>query len=309
MVGGLYRQVTDAVLAQIAHTNGGDWICPWHGSKGGLPINGTTGHRYRGINILNLWCAAATLGFADHRWATYRQWQAQGAQVRKGEKGSLVLFYKEIEPAGVVSVDQDRAAERRYVLRSSVVFNSDQVDGVKHEAEPTLASRWITEDFDEFVGKTRAAIRFGGTQAFYSPSSDEICLPEKSRFKDPEGYMATLGHELVHWTGAKTRLSRDLSSRFGKRSYAAEELIAELGSAFLLAGLGQAIVPHQNHASYIASWLPLLREDPRAIFVAAAQASRAVDWLFEITSASTGDDEDASVLDNRVGNALFEPAV
>ena len=97
MVGGLYRQVTDAVLAQLENTRAGDWICPWHRSGGGLPTNGTTGHRYRGINILNLWCAAANFGFVDNRWATYRQWQAQGAQVRKGEKGSLVLFYKEID--------------------------------------------------------------------------------------------------------------------------------------------------------------------------------------------------------------------
>ncbi|AZO16041.1 DUF1738 domain-containing protein [Mesorhizobium sp. M2A.F.Ca.ET.037.01.1.1] len=290
MVSGIYRQVTDALIEQLQQTHSGAWVCPWHRTGGGLPVNGKTGQRYRGINILNLWCAAERSGFADNRWASYRQWQSKGAQVRRGEKGTLVVFYKEIDKQqnGAEGADEGESSERRYVLRTSVLFNRDQVDGLPPDGEPQLESDWTADKFDRFLDKTGAVVRFGGTQAFYSLQTDHIQLPMREHFKSPEGYAATAAHELVHWTGARARLSRDLSARFGKRAYAAEELVAELGSAFLLAGLGLASVPHENHAAYLAGWLPLLRDDPRAIFVAAAQASRAAEWLFE----STGQAED-----------------
>lgn len=285
MVSGIYRQVTDALIAQLQQTHSDAWVCPWHRAGGGLPMNIKTGQRYRGINILNLWCAAERAGFADNRWASYRQWQAKGAQVRRGEKGTLVIFYKEIDKhqSGAEGVDESGSPDRRYVLRSSVVFNRDQVDGLPQESEPQIEHHWDADQFDRFINRTGAVVRFGGTQAFYCMQTDHIQLPMREHFKCAEGYAATAAHELVHWTGAKARLSRDLSARFGKRAYAAEELVAELGSAFLLAGLGLASVPHQNHAAYVAGWLPLLRDDPRAIFIAAAQASRAVEWLFEST--------------------------
>ncbi|RWD98347.1 zincin-like metallopeptidase domain-containing protein [Mesorhizobium sp.] len=301
MVSGIYRQVTDALIAQLKQTHSGAWVCPWHRTRGGLPTNSKTGQRYRGINILNLWCAAERAGYADDRWASYRQWRAKGAQVRRGEKGTLVVFYKEIDKhqSGTDGVDESGSPDRRYVLRSSVVFNRDQVDGLPQESEPQIEKQGTADQFDRFIDKTGAVVRFGGTQAFYNLQTDHIQLPIREHFKSADGYAATAAHELVHWTGAKARLSRDLSARFGKRAYAAEELVAELGSAFLLAGLGLATVPHENHAAYVAGWLPVLRDDPRAIFVAAAQASLAVEWLFESAGRKTdgprpGDDEHCS---------------
>ncbi|TGQ43683.1 MULTISPECIES: zincin-like metallopeptidase domain-containing protein [unclassified Mesorhizobium] len=285
---GFYRQITDAVLAQLNQTSTGTWICPWHRPTGGLPINGITGQRYRGANVLSLWCSSDRAGYADSRWATYRQWHNQGAQVRRGEKGTVVVFYK---PMGSPDGDgvANASSDRRYVLRMSVAFNAEQCDGVIPRREQANAQGWTTSNFDEFVEKTGATIRFDGTKAYYSPVSDEIRLPARDCFSNAQGYAATLAHELIHWSGAKPRLARDLSGRFGDRAYAAEELIAELGAAFVLAGLGLASTPHQNHSEYIKDWLPLLREDPGAIFSAAAQASRAADWLFEITAQNAGE--------------------
>lgn len=312
-----YKHVTDELLAQLDQTNPDTWVCPWHQAGAGLPTNGKTTQRYRGINILSLWAAARRQAFHDNRWASYRQWQSLGAQVRRGEKGSLVFFYKETtNPADRLGESEDSATQRRYVMRTSVVFNADQVDGISKNHERTAEENWTTDDFDDFVTKTGAVVRFGGDQALYSPIYDEIHLPQRDHFKTSDGFIATLGHELVHWTGAKSRLSRDLSGRFGKQAYAAEELVAEIGAAFLLARHGLASTPHPNHAAYVASWLPLLREDPRAIFVAAAQASRAVEWLFEITSqssvgeppAQSNEGVDAGAASMGVGGTLPEHA-
>ncbi|MDG4889698.1 zincin-like metallopeptidase domain-containing protein [Mesorhizobium sp. WSM4887] len=288
MTKSIYQRVTETLLAQIDGANPREWACPWH-RTGGLPKNGKTGANYRGINILGLWCAAQRLGFGDTRWATYRQWQGLGAQVRRGEKGSFVHFYRDMGSSDESVEGHDRSAQghRRYVMRTSVVFNADQVDGVFNEPAAIPARTSSTDTFDEFMTATGAAVRFGGNEAFYCPVRDEIHVPPLNYFNTPEGYTATLGHELLHWTGAKSRLSRNLSGRYGELAYAAEELVAEIGSAFLLAGLGLANTPHPNHARYLASWLPLLRKDPRAIFTAAAQASRAVDWLGDITSQAT----------------------
>ncbi|AZO33551.1 MAG: DUF1738 domain-containing protein [Mesorhizobium sp.] len=289
MARSIYQRVTETLLAQIDGANPEEWTCPWH-RTGGLPKNGKTGFKYRGINILGLWCAARRFGFADARWATYRQWQALGAQVRRGEKGSFVHFFRDADNSKDRAESRDQSAQthRRYIMRTSVVFNADQVDGLTREPSPNPPVTLSTDTFDEFMAATGAALRFGGNEAFYCPVRDEIHLPPLNCFKTPEGYTATVGHELLHWTGAKSRLSRDLSARYGELGYAAEELVAEIGSAFLLAGLGLANTPHPNHARYVASWLPLLQKDPRAIFTAATQASRATDWLFDITSQRTG---------------------
>jgi antirestriction protein ArdC len=280
----IYQRVTNTVLEQLKTADGRSWVCPWHRGSGGLPTNAQTGRRYRGVNVLSLWCAARGAGFSDDRWATYRQWKAVGGQVRRGEKGALVIFYQGADVpgdrgAGDGKEGASELADRRFVLRSSVVFNASQVEGapVVPQTEPGFAEP--TPGFDDFAMTTGATIRSGGARACYDPALDAIEMPAREAFKSSEGYTATLAHELVHWTGAAHRLARDLSGRFGKRAYAAEELVAELGSAFVLASLGLAAAPHPNHAAYIASWLPLVQDDPRAIFVAASQASQAADWL------------------------------
>ncbi|MBK3404251.1 DUF1738 domain-containing protein [Methylorubrum rhodesianum] len=245
--------------------------CPWHRS-GGLPRNALTGKTYRGINTVSLWVGAKAAGYADDRWATYKQWAELGAQVRKGERSTLVVFFKELGDE-----DDER---RRFVARASYAFNAAQVDGAPIlDAEAASTEMMIPGSFDRFVAATGARITHGGGAAFYQPSQDRIVMPNQAAFRTTHGYASTLAHELTHWSGHANRLNRDLSGRFRSQAYAAEELVAELGSAFLMAELGLASEPHPTHASYIASWIQLLRDDSRAIFTAASAASRAAHYL------------------------------
>ncbi|MGU3667239.1 ArdC family protein [Methylobacterium sp. A49B] len=272
----LHARLAATILAQLETADPASWSPPWHGADP-MPRNAPTGRRYRGINVLALWCAAQANGYADARWATYRQWAALGAQVRKAEHGTLVLFYKEL-PRGT---DADPTDGAPFIARAAHVFNAAQVDA---PAPPTdELAPGITSDplpaFEAFVTPTGATIRHGGNRACYVPATDTIHLPPRTAFRTPIGYAGTTAHELVHWTGAPHRLDRDLTGRFGARAYAAEELVAELGAAFVLADLGIARTPHPNHAAYCASWAPLLRADPRALSATASQASRAADHL------------------------------
>ncbi|KOX60081.1 ardC antirestriction protein [Streptomyces purpurogeneiscleroticus] len=271
----LHSRVAATILAQLDTADPALWTPPWQGADP-MPRNAHTGRRYRGINVLTLWCAAQGNGYADSRWATYRQWAALGAQVRRAERATLVLFYKEL-PRGAEADPSDSAP---FVARAAHVFNAAQVDAAPPPTDALTPG--ATPDpmptFDAFVTATGAAIRHGGACACYVPATDTIHLPPQAAFI-PTGYAGTLAHELVHWTGAPHRLARDLTGRFGARTYAAEELVAELGAAFVLADLDIARTPHPNHAAYCASWAPLLRADPRALGHAAAQGSRAADYL------------------------------
>lgn len=272
----LHARLAATILAQLETADPASWSPPWHGAAP-MPRNALTRRRYRGINVLALWCASQANSYTNARWATYRQWTALGAQVRKAERGTLVLFYKE-RPRGT---DADPLDGAPFVARAAYVFNAAQVDTAPPPADAPGAS--VTPDplpaFDVFAASTGAAIQHGGNRACYIPTTDTIHLPPRTAFRTPTGYAGTLAHELVHWTGAPHRLDRDLTGRFGARAYAAEELVAELGSTFVLADLGIARTPHPNHAAYCASWAPLLRADPRALSTAATQASRAADHL------------------------------
>lgn len=298
----LHARITDTILRQI-EAEPGTWSCPWHRVEGGLPRNALTGRAYRGINILSLWSGALSAGFVDPRWATYRQWAELRAQVRRGEQGTPVVFYKDLPPGA----QNEDGSDRRFVTRVSVVFNAAQVIGAPDLPEAGPQALSDTAAFDRFVGATGAIVR-EGDMACYIPSLDEIRIPARNAFRSGQGYCATLAHELVHWTSAKPRLDRNLSTRFGSGSYAAEELIAELGAAFVLAGLGVAPTPHPNHASYIANWLPLLRSDPRAIFTAAAHASRAADYLAASqTGSRVGEPKHDSGQGSDPGTATLHP--
>ena len=277
----LHRSITDRIVAAL-DAGPAAWCCPWHRDDGGLPRNALTRQAYRGINILSLWSTEKAEMFTSGRWASYRQWQALGAQVRKGAKGTPILFYRDLPR----SEEADPAAPR-FVARASSVFNIAQVDGAPEEAPgPLIQGAGPTPDLDGFVAHTGAVIR-DGDSACYVPGLDEIHMPARQHFTSSEGYAATLSHELVHWTGHGSRLDRQLTTRFSSRAYAAEELVAELGAAFLLAYLGLASAPHPNHAAYIAHWLPLLRSDPRALVTAAALASRAADHLAALQPGAT----------------------
>jgi len=184
------------------------------------------------------------------------------------------VFYKDLGVCENAPDEADKVDRPRLVVRTSVVFNAAQVEGAAEPA-PLLDTNPSLPEFERFVAATGAAIRFGENRAAYSPSTDTIGMPPRNHFRSLPGYAATLAHELIHWTGAKHRLDRDLTARFGSRRYAGEELVAELGAAFVLAELELAREPHPQHAAYMASWLPLLKADPRAIFTAAAHATRA----------------------------------
>lgn len=293
-MGDLYGRITDTIIRQIESADQGTWVCPWHRGQGGLPRNALTGQVYRGINTLSLWCGGQTAGYADDRWATYRQWSELGAQVRKGEQGTPVLFFKTL-PAS----PSEEGPYHRFVARASSVFNAEQVLA----APPVRVAQHTPIDpepiFDRFVESTGATIREGET-ACYIPAIDEIRMPARDRFKSAEGFSSTLAHELVHWTGAKARLDRDLSTRFGSRAYAAEELVAELGAAFVVAQLGLAPEPHPQHAAYMAGWLPLLRSDARALFTAASLASRAAQYLEAATLSSVAEPPPLNPIRSRI---------
>lgn len=257
---------------------------PWNpklctGGSAHLPHNPVGNYAYHGINILSLWGSQEQNGYARPEWATFRQWQAVGAQVRKGEKGSLTVFFKAAN-ASESAADADEAPHRRrFITKAAYVFNVDQVDGYVPPPRPTLTPIERNTRADELIASSGAAIQHGSQQACYIPSRDEIHLPPDGAFFDSAGYYAVAFHELVHWTGHADRCNRDLRGRFGTEAYAAEELIAELGAAFLCAEIGLSPEPRTDHARYIESWLKLLKNDKRAIFTAASRASQAAAYL------------------------------
>jgi len=283
----VHQHVTDQIIAAI-EKGAGSWEMPWHrpGTALQLPVNVESEKHYNGINILNLWIAAETRGYASHLWGTYRQWEQRGGQVRRGEKASLVVLYKDLD----VEIDNAETGttevEKRMFARASWAFNIAQVDGI--EPEPVPSQPDLTEvlsHVDRYIAHTGARIEHGGTMACYRPSTDIIQMPDRTCFigtatsTPTEAYYHTTCHELVHWTGAQHRLDRDFGKRFERDARAVEELVAELGSAFLAADLGINAAPRQDHAQYIAHWLAVLKSDKRAIFTAAAAASKAVAFL------------------------------
>ncbi|WP_208951058.1 ArdC family protein [Rahnella sp. ChDrAdgB13] len=274
----LYQTVTDSIIEAL-EAGVKPWTCPWERVAGmsGLPANYATGTAYSGMNIMLLWCSAAKQGFSDPRWLTYKQAQAAGAQVRKGERGTVAIFYTTLEK-------ENEAGEIDFIpmLKTFTVFNVDQIDGLPLAAECTTPT--VTFDplpqVESLIQRTGAKITERGQAAFYTPTTDEIFLPERGRFADAANFYATGLHELVHWCGAKSRLNREMKGGFGSEGYAFEELIAELGAAFLMADLG--VSGEVQHESYIASWLKSLKNDKRFIFKAASAASKAHRYLMEI---------------------------
>ncbi len=288
----LYQNVTDKIIAAL-EAGTPPWIRPWRvDADTGLPVNGGTQRPYQGINIVLLTMEAMVQGYARNRWLTYRQAAALGGQVRAGSTGATVVFYKLSE----FPDKDDTAAPKRVVpiLRSFTVFNLDQIDGLPaHLSQPVRPPVWDAQDTAEkLLAASGADIRYrAGARAYYHPPLDYIVLPPRGSFSNATGYYATALHELSHWSGAASRLNRDLRGRFGDSAYAAEELIAEMSSAFLCAHLG--IASRLQHAAYISSWLRLLRSDKRAVFTAAAKAQQAADFVLKATGFMPSPTEEA----------------
>ena len=289
----VYTQVTNTIIAAI-EAGAGNWQMPWHRAGEGLnrPVNIDTSNAYRGINVVSLWASAQARGFTTGTWGTYKQWQNNGCQVRKGEKSSIVVFYKELDIETENAETGETEQGTRLMARASWVFNADQVDGYEAPALPEPKDPvQVIDGAERFIDATGATVRHGGVRAFYRPSDDIVQMPERERFlgtgtsSATESYYATLLHELTHWTGASKRCDRQFGKRFGDDAYAVEELVAELGAAFLCADLGVTLTPRPDHAAYIHNWLKVLKADKKAIFTAASQAAKATDFLAGLQSA------------------------
>ena len=278
----LYARITSQIVAQL-EAGVRPWTQPWAASESVSRPLRHDGTPYQGINVVLLWGEAATRGFQSATWMTFRQALTLGAHVRKGEKGSTVVYADRL-----VRTETDDAGEdttrRIPFLKAYTVFNVEQIEDLPASyvpaPAPVLNAGQRIARAEAFFAATGAEIRHGGGCAFYAPGPDVVQMPTFESFRDPEAYYATLGHELTHWTRHASRLDRDFGRRRqGDAGYAREELVAELGAAFLCADLGLALEPREDQAAYLASWLEVLRDDKRFIFSAAAHAQRAVDYL------------------------------
>lgn len=285
----VYTAITNQIITAIEADSGDNVQLPWHRNGGSIqrPTNIASRKAYRGVNTVALWAAADACGFEHGIWGTYRQWQEKGAQVRKREKSSLIIFYRDLDPSESASSDNgDEQQSRFFVARASRVFNAAQVDGFEIEpSEPAVDRIDPCERAEQFIAATGATITTGGTRAFYNTGSDSITMPDRHRFvgtatsSASEGWYSTLLHELTHWSGASTRCDRVFGKRFGDNAYAMEEMVAELGAAFLCGDLGITAEPRADHAEYIGHWLRILKADSKAIFTAASAANKAAEFL------------------------------
>ena len=275
----IYKIITDKIVTLLEQGAEEGYRLPWRQvNKFELPRNAASGKNYRGINTLILWCQEVERGYSSGQWATYKQWTELGAQVRKGEKSSPIVFWKNLESDDVENKEEKPAeANRRPILVSHAnVFNAEQVEGFQKVSEEGRS-----EPLEDYFSKIGADIRHGGGKAFFSVYGDFVQMPFFNSFESTDAYYSVLSHELTHWAGGPTRLNREFSKRFGDASYAFEELIAELGSAFLCSDLGLSADPRKEHAQYIEVWLKVLKDDKRAIFTAASKAQAAADYLLE----------------------------
>ena len=294
----LYDEVTATIIAQLEEGRF-PWVQPWSAQIGArtgvggpsgqgsglapaLPHNALTGRTYSGVNILLLWASVIEGGYPSQGWLTFRQALEAGGHVRKGEKGVTVVYADRFTPEAEKVRAKDSGEDARSVpfLKRFTVFNVAQCEGLREglfsDSEPLPESE-IVPLAEEVIAASGIPFRIGGTKAFYVPSADYVQVPPQPAFFDPVNYYRTALHEICHGSGHASRLNRNLLNPFGSKDYAREELVAEMGSAFLCAALG--IVPTVRHADYLGAWLEVLREDNRAIFKAASQASKAAEWL------------------------------
>ncbi|MBN9581195.1 MAG: DUF1738 domain-containing protein [Afipia sp.] len=292
----LYDEITGKIIAEL-EAGRVPWVQPWGTAAAKAPLampkNASTGRQYSGVNVLILWGAVIEHEFTGQSWLTFRQALSLGGHVRKGERGTTVVYADRFIPDD----EKKRAAETGEdaqaipFLKRFTVFNTDQCDALSEEiatVAPPPLSGMIEPRVEALIRATGIDFRIGGNRAFYVPSTDYVQVPPPAAYFQPIDWHRTALHELGHASGHPSRLNRDLSGAHGSKKYAFEELIAELCAAFSCASLG--IVPTVRHADYIGSWLEVLREDNRAIVRAASQASKAADYILDFLP-----DEDAPV--------------
>jgi antirestriction protein ArdC len=285
-------RITQEIIARLeAGTK--PWVQPWRGVPVSRPLR-ACGIPYRGMNVFWLWMVADMCGYASPYWMTYNQAKTLGAQVRKGEKSTIAIFYKSYTKEVEAPDTGEKSDEARRVLKAYPVFNADQVEGLPERFHPAVTLDLVEPEgreaeLDAYFAAIPVNLRHLGYEAYYEPTTDRVTMPPASLFSGFDHYYATLAHELSHWTGHSSRLARDLKNRFGTAAYAAEELVAELSSAMLGAELGLPVTHLDSHASYIEHWLKLLREDDRAILAAAAKAEEASSLLLKLGGRTIAD--------------------
>ncbi|WP_152048799.1 ArdC family protein [Aureimonas psammosilenae] len=302
----VYERVTTIFVEALekAGTNPVEW--PWvRAARAGVPINVTSKKGYRGINRLLL--GAMVADGASRFWGTFNQWRDKGGIVRKGEKGTLVVYWGDlyVDENGDRCAANDPGARKILYPKPSYLFHADQQDGWTAPAEGTKEAEELAaangaatlEDLEAFVSATGAKIIERGDKAYFQPATDLVVMPTRDRFRDTQDATATehfykvLFHELVHWTGAESRLKRDFSGRFGSEAYAFEELVAEIGAAFLAADMGISPEPDARNVAYVAGWLKVLKGDKKAVFTASTASAKAADFLKAFQPIAQEDDD------------------
>ena len=284
----LYNRVTNAIITDL-EKGVRPWLKPWNAEHAAGRITRPLragGQPYKGINVLMLWASAMTLNVAAPIWMTFKQAKELKANVKKGSKGSLVVYADRITRTETAEGGEESNRDI-YFMKGYTVFNVEQIEGLPPHfyatATPQLDPVQRIGTAELFFANTEADIRHGGNQAYYAAGSDYVQMPPSLSFKDAESYYSTLAHEITHWTKHTARLDRDFGRRkFGDEGYAREELVAEIGAAFLCCDLGITPEPREDHAAYLDHWLKVLKDDQRAIFQAAAHAQRAVDFLHSL---------------------------
>ena len=301
----LYSEITDKIIAEL-EAGRVPWVQPWGTAAAKAPLampkNASTSRSYSGINVLLLWGAVIERGFTGQSWLTFRQALSLGGNVRKGERGTTVVYADRFVPED----EKRRAAENGEdaqaipFLKRFTVFNTDQCENLPEDvatATPPVPEGLIEPAVEALIKATGIDFRIGGHKAFYVPAHDYVVVPPPQSYYEPINWHRTALHEIGHASGHHKRLNRDLSGSFGSRKYAFEEMIAEQISAFCCASLG--IVPTVRHADYIGSWLDVMREDSRAIVRAASQASKAADWILSFLPDADSSAVNADLIDRR----------
>jgi antirestriction protein ArdC len=282
----IYSRITDKILADL-ESGVRPWLKPWNAGHAAGRITRPLRHNgqpYSGVNVIMLWMEAEAKGYTAPIWMTFRQAKEFGAHVRKGEKGSLVVYANSITRTETNEAGEEEERNIPF-MKGYTVFNVEQIEGLPAHYYATAAAPQISEEqrierVDAFLASTLATVRHGGDRAYYASGTDHIQMPPFPFFRDPESYYSTRLHETVHWTNHPSRLDRDFGrKRWGDEGYAVEELVAEIGSAFLCADLGLSPEVRDDHAAYIASWIKVLKGDKRAIFTAAGHAQKAAEFL------------------------------
>ncbi len=289
----LYDEITTRIIGEL-EAGKLPWVQPW-GASGvaaplAMPRNASTGRGYSGINVLILWGAVIARGFSCQSWLTFRQALVLGGCVRKGERGTTVVYADRFVPDDEKRRARETGDDAHAIpfLKRFTVFSVDQCDGLPGDlvtAPPPVPEGLIAPEVEAMIRASGADVRLGGDKAFYSPALDYVQVPRPEAYFEPINWHRTAVHELGHWTGHASRLGRDMSGAFGSKKYGQEELVAELTAAFCLATLG--IVPTVRHADYIGAWLDILLEDNRAIVRAASAASKAADYLLAFRPGAT----------------------